>query len=184
MSYYIYKDKAFLEVDGKILPLILYADSSVTACDNSRKHPAHWYIQTFGCEPALLVDKKTYQDAADKEVQSRINWLDENYPDGNHGLESYNPYGDTYRGNGRLRGMKSFYSAKRTIPAEEYLSSHRFSVSLHPRDIKENKNKETQRFFITNLEDLREMDNWYRNYREKYPDDVIYIGVHGLPGED
>lgn len=183
MSYYMYKDKKFIETpDGKILPLILVADSCVT--DGTRKHPAHWCIQTLGCEAALLVDKKLFQEAADKEVQSRIDWLDKNYPDSMHGLDDYNPYCDTYRGNSKIRGMKSFLSAKRTISAEEFLSFNRFSVSLQPRDTKKEKNKETQRFFITNLDDLKALDRWYRKHREEYPDDVIYIGVRGLPGED
>lgn len=178
MSHYIYKEKAFLEMpNGNILPLILYADSSVTGM-SGRNHPAHWFIQTLGCEPGLVVDKKLYQKAADEAVQSRLDWLKEHYPDEDHSLDSYNPYGDTYRGNGKIRGMKSFLSAKRNISAEEYLRRNCFSVYLKPN------NSENMSFYITDIDDIQRMDDWYRQYRKDYPDKMVYISVHGLPGED
>lgn len=183
MSHYIYKDKKFLEIDGKILPLILYADSSVTE-GYSRRHPAHWFIDTRDCEPALLVDKELFQKAADKAVQDRIDWLLKNYPDSTPTLDSYNPYGDTYRGNSRIRGMKSFYSTKRTLSAEDFLKNNAFSVKLEPCD----KNYRTLEgyekyysFYITTVDDLFHMDKWYREFRELNPDALICIGVSGLP---
>lgn len=182
MSHYIYKDKKFLEINGKILPLILYADSSVTE-GYSRKHPAHWFIDTLSAEPALLIDKELYQKAANEKVQSRIDWLKKNYPDSNPDLDSYNPFGDTYRGNGKLRGMKSFLSCKRTVSAEDFLRREAFSVRLEPCDKHYKKLEGYEKrysFYITSTEDIIHMDEWYRELRKLNPEALICISVHGL----
>ena len=179
MSYWIYKDKKFLEIDGKVLPLILYADSAVTAWDNPRRHPAHWWIQTFG-EPALLIDKDVFKSKGLEKVQERLDWLNKNYPEEEHSLDSYNPYGDTYRGNGRLRGMKSFYSARNTISPETFFSRYRFTINLEPTD----KQVKGEFFAIQDEKDVLRADEWFRKFREKHPEMPCYISVHGLPGED
>lgn len=179
MSYWIYKDKKFLEIDGKILALFLIADSSISAWDNSRRHPAHWWIETFDL-PALLIEKDIFHKKGLECVQECLDWLNKNYPDVEHSLDSYNPYGDTYRGNGRIRGMKSFYSTRNTIPAEEFLYRYHFCLYLTPKD----KKIEKGFFVIQKAEDLLSADKWFRNFRKQYPNTPCYISVRGLPGED
>ena len=183
MSYYMYKEKQFLEIDGKILPLIRYADSSVTD-GYSRKHPSWWFIYTLDAEPALLIDKKLYQETAERKVQERIDWLNKHYPNDEHSLDSYNPYGDTYRGNGKLRGMKSFLSCKRTVSAEDFLKKEAFSVRLEPCD-KYGKQldgyEKSYSFYITSVDDVLQMDKWYREFRELNTEASVCIGVYGLP---
>lgn len=179
MSHWIYKEKKFLEIDGKILPLVLIADSSVTCWENPRKHPAHWWIQTFD-EPSLLIEKSVYQEHGIKAVQERIDWLTKYEPEKEHSFDSWNPYGDTYRGNGRIRGMKSFYSVRNTILPEKFFSRYRFTINLEPTD----KQVKGEFFAIQSIEDVLHADEWFRNFREQYPDMPCYISVRGLPGED
>lgn len=82
MSHYIYKKKKFLEIpDGRILPLCLYADSSVTSTnyDSHRRphsfHPKSWCINTFSSEEGILIDKNKFQEYVKEAYEQEMNCL-------------------------------------------------------------------------------------------------------------
>ena len=43
MSYFMYKQKKFIDAGDKFLPLVLVADSGITDIFG-RSHPTHWKI--------------------------------------------------------------------------------------------------------------------------------------------
>lgn len=190
MSHYIYKKKAFLETNnGKILPLCLYADSSITSKTYDRfgrchyYHPRSWCVNTLSIG-GLLVDKNLFNEVAKKEYEDELKSL-QRYIDKSESTgrkadgESYSYYGTVYPGGGKMKNMKSFYSTRRTVPVEEFLKNHNFSLKIESYDTKTFKTIKQETVFIRTENDLIYAQEVYEKLKEKYG--YICIGVYGLP---
>lgn len=194
MSHYIYKKKAFIELgDGRILPLCLYADSSISSYNFDRLgrkhyfHPKSWGINTMGAEPKLLVDKQKFNDAVKKAYEKEMDLIrgfiskyepDREEPD----KESYNYFGNVYPSGRRMKHMKSFYSTRNTVPVEEFLKSNQFCISIAGYNPKDFRDIEKETVHISSVGDLIRADEVYMDIRSR--NGHMCIGIYGLDGAD
>lgn len=195
MSHYIYKKKAFVELDdGRILPLCLYADSSISDYNYDRHgrkhwfHPKSWCINTLGAEHGLLIGKKAFNDAViqayESEMQSLKEFRDKYDPEAKEpDSNSYSYYGTVYPSGGKMKHMKYFYSTKRTIPAEKFLKKNSFSINISVYDPKDYRTVEEQEVLISTANDIIRAQQVYEELRGR-TDGYMCIGVYGLDGAD
>ncbi len=195
MSHYIYKKKAFIELpDGRMLPLCLYADSSISDYHydmHGRKHwfhPKSWCVNTMGAGGGILVKKQEFHDAVkqayEKEMQYLRGYRDKYDPEaGNPDGDSYSYYGTVYPGGGKMKHMKSFYSTRRTIPAEKFLRENRFSIRIMIYEPKSFKTVEEQHVFISTVDDLIRAEEVYGELCKKASGHMC-VGIYGLDGAD
>lgn len=191
MSHYIYKKKKFLELpDGRILPLCLYADSSVTSNTYDRygrRHeynPRSWCIHTMNAKKGILIDKQEFKRLAEEAYNQEMNSLREyrkkyvpekGEPDG----DSYCYYGTVYPAGRRMKDMKSFYSVRRTIPAEEFLATNRFSINISLYDSSTFETLKTETIHIKTVYDLVYAENVYEDMFNNKTGGIC-TGISGL----
>lgn len=82
-----------------------------------------------------------------------------------------------------MKHMKSFYSTRRTIPAEEFLRENRFSIHISVYDPKDYKTIEEHNVPISAVRDLIKAEQIYKELRSR-ADGRICLGVYGLEGAD
>lgn len=190
MSYNMYKDKRFLELpDGKVLPLVYYADSSITQTgytSSGRKyefHPYHWVLDTRGITGSLFVDKKEYAEAVEKDIQEQMKYnLEFNLRLGNSNycptMDSDTCYGNRYRGNRSYKAMKSFYSTRKTLNAEEFISKNPFDIEISSYSITTYNTQDRISCQITDLQSLYETEKVYQEKRELIDEKTgICVGI-------
>lgn len=195
MSHYIYKKKAFVELpDGRILPLCLYADSSIsdyTYDRHGRKHwfhPKSWCVNTMSAVHGIIIDKEAFNKAVkevyERELQSLKAYRDKyepsaKEPDG----DSYSYYGTVYPSGRKMKHMKSFYSTRNTIPAEKFLAGNRFSIRIMIYEPKSYKTVEEQTVFVSTEDDLIRAEKVYKELCKKASGHIC-VGIYGLDGAD
>ena len=195
MSHYIYKKKKFLELpDGRILPLCLSADSSLTSKVYDRYgrghyfHPKSWCINTFSRERGILIDKQDFNNAVMQAYEEELECIrkcknrnaEQNYePD----EEFYGYYGTVYPAGRKMKHMKSFYSTRRTIPAETFLKENKFDIYVSVYDPNNYKTIAHQTVTISTVDDIIKAEQIYEELHSK-SDGHMCLGILGLAGAD
>lgn len=190
MSYNMYRRKIWVETsDRRILPLCQYADSSLYDCD-TRSHPKSWCLYNLRTNH-VLVPKQEFITAGKRAYEEQISYMREciqKYgPDhmiGHEpGPESYNYFGTTYPGGGKLKHMRAFLAARKTVPVDEFLCQYpNVTITLEP--IRPNSYDGYEKILIelTSEEKIMEMEEIYQSLRKKYPSaSYVCIGVRGMP---
>lgn len=186
MSHYIYKKKLYLESSkGDILPLALYADSSIRNQDMSYNY--HWCINNICCS-GLIAGIQNFKEKAEELYRKEIRKLEEfqkNYDTDDNtpcGPESYTYYGNSYPGGRKMKHMKAFYSVKKTIPMQEFLQKpeNHFCINLSVYDPKTFQTLVTEQVAISGEVDVYKAQEMYQGLRSRYPHCEITIGVNGL----
>ena len=193
MSHYMYRQKYMVETeDGYVLPLVKYADSSVTIGHGRNEyHPCHWAVLNLG-NNSLLVKKDEWQKLVQQEYDRQIELLtdfDKRYGDtygrsGPIGPDSRNYGGDTYPGGSRLKNMRAFLSARRTISVQEFFNrTLGCSISLgalKPNSWDYYEDSKVEVYLNSELSFL-ELEEKYQETRKAYPNArSIVVGVTGL----
>lgn len=114
MSYYSYRKKCYIEVNGLIFPLVKYADSSVRTWNG--KWDYHWCHFNITDQQCLLISKENWEKARQERVEWDLEQLrsctwNEKEPD----MESYNYAGNTYPGGSRIKHLRNFLSIRKLI---------------------------------------------------------------------
>lgn len=120
MSYYSYRKKCYIEVNGLIFPLVKYADSSVRTWNG--KWDYHWCHFNITDQQCLLISKENWEKARQERVEWDLEQLrsctwNEKEPD----MESYNYAGNTYPGGSRIKHLRNFLSIRKLIRFEVFL---------------------------------------------------------------
>lgn len=195
MSHYIYKRKAFLAVpDGRIVPLCLYADSSLTDTRYDRHgrphyfHPKSWCINTLSAEYGILISRQDFSSAVERAYQKEMDCIREcragsETPPCEPSGESYSYYGTVYPSGRKMKHMKAFYSVRHTIPAEQFLQENRFDIHISVYNPKDYKTIETQTVTINTAVDLVRAEQLYEELHGR-ADGKMCLGVYGLEGAD
>lgn len=195
MSHYIYKKKAFIEMpDGRIVPLCLYADSSLADTKYDRHgrphyfHPKSWCINTLDAEQGIIISKEDFHNAVERAYQKEMDCIrecrsgSETSPCELSG-ESEGYYGTVYPSGRKMKHMKSFYSARHTIPAEEFLQENRFDIHISIYNPKSYKTIEKQTVTVHTVDDLIRAEQLYEELRSR-SDAHMCLGIYGLEGAD
>lgn len=125
MSHTMFRQKAFaVTSDNIIIPLARYADSSLTRGHGRHEYHPTWWMFLSIVPGVLFPQKDAWVAAAQKEYDEQIAKLTEyeksDFGSGKPvGPDSYNYYGTTYPGGGKLKNMKSFMSVRRCMPFSE-----------------------------------------------------------------
>lgn len=195
MSHYIYKKKAFIEIpDGRIMPLCLYADSSITDKRFDRYgrghyfHPKSWFINTFSSNYGVLIDKQEFNKLVKESYESEMNALmefrDKYSPtEEEPNDESYSYYGTIYPGGRKMKHMRYFYSTKHTIPAKEFLSKNTFYIRISVFNPTNFETIESKSFMIKTVDDIIYAEEYFEILKAKNIGRMC-LGVRGLDGED
>ena len=191
MSHYIYKKKAFLEIpNGRIVPLCLYADSSLTDVKYDRYgrphyfHPKSWCINTLNAEYGVLISKEDFHKAVEQAYQAEMDCIkkcrsgSETLPSG----ESYSYYGTVYPSGRKMKHMKAFYSTRHTIPAEQFLKENRFDIYISIYNPKDYKTIEKHTVMISVIDDLIKAEQVYEEIHSR-ADGKMCLGVYGLKAD-
>ena len=189
MSHYIYKKKKFLEIpDGRIMPLCLCADSSITSTSGHYCHPKSWCINTFCSKNGILIEKMKFQELVKEAYEQEMNHLKEYWnkykpsePEPNE--ESIGYYGTVYPAGRKMKHMKSFYSTRRTIPAETFLKENKFDIYVSSYDPNNYKTIAHQTVTICTVDDIIKAEQIYEELHSKF-DGHMCIGIRGLAGSD
>ncbi len=135
MSHYMYTNKKIMVTsDNRVFFLCEVADSSVTDWTR-RKHPKHWTVITFDeCTKSLLMPKDKYTAQVGKmyrdEIKTMQNYYDSCGENKRATALTNNYSGNTYRGSRKIGEMKSFFSARMAIPAEEFFKDNFVTMTL------------------------------------------------------
>lgn len=183
MSHYIFTDKKFIRLsNGKILPLCMCADSSVT--NRTGGHPKSWMI--FMMMPdSLLVTKEYAMEKQKEAVDIQLKHLQE-YNDkffngekiGSDLKKLSNYYGDTYNGCRSVAAMKSFYSVRRLKDADSFFQKFLMEIRISAYDRDTFDNRTTKRIMVQNEDDLIRADAVYADMeKNKGKKEHICIGV-------
>ena len=196
MSHYIYKKKAFLEIpDGRILPLCLYADSSVTDVKYDRHgrphyfHPKSWCINTLNAEQGILISKEDFHKSVEQAYQEEIDCIRKCRSGSDTPLcepfgECYGYFGTVYPSGRKMKHMKSFYSTRHTIPAEQFLQENRFDIHISIYNPKDYKTIEKKTVMINGIDDLIRAEQIYEELLHSRADGKMCLGIYGLHGTD
>lgn len=191
MSHYIYKRKAFIEIpDGRIVPLCLYADSSLTDTkyDRHRRphyfHPQSWCINTLNAEYGILISREDFHHAVERAYRKEMEYIRECRTGSGTGHcepsgESYSYYGTVYPSGRKMKHMKSFYSTRHTIPAGQFLQENRFDIQISVYNPKDYKTMEEQTVRIQAAADLIRAEQVYEELHDR-ADGKMCLGVYGL----
>lgn len=181
MSYYLYKEKKYVSVDGKIFPLVKYADSSIRNWEGKRDY--HWTIYNI-VNMGILADPKEWEEerkaAIEKEFEllQACKWIEDPIT-----LDSTNYCGNSYPGGYKIRNKRAFLSAKKTIPLETLLAQNfgPFAIDLKIYDKSSYKTQNSESFLIRTNEDLIQADARYKEVHDSLSDELgICLGVSGL----
>lgn len=195
MSHYSYKKKAFLGLPNNlILPLCLYADSSLTTNTYDRHgrkhtlHPKHWCVNTLGLG-GILVDKQKFDEEVNAAYEREMQHLEEfrlthepHRPKADKDSRSY--YGTVYPSGGKMKDMKSFYSTKHLIDAEDFVSKNHFNITISTYDTKTYNTIHKRGVYIDSVEAILKAHESYIEMKNNFPNEGICIGVYGLEGSD
>lgn len=186
MSHYSYKRKLWLETSkGDLLPLALYADSSVRNAEGG--YVWNWCIYNLGLG-GILINKEKFKEKAEEEYQNEIDRLTDYELKYNGevksdiGPESYSYYGTRYPGGGKLKNMKSFHSVKNTIPLDEFLQNpeYHFTVSISAYDTKNYRTVYEESVRIVDEQAAYEAQTTYEKIKKEYPQCGLCLGIYGL----
>lgn len=183
MSYYMFTDKKFIRLsNGKILPLCMCADSSVT--NRTGGHPKSWMI-FMKMPESLLVTKEYALEQQETDVNKQLECLQE-YNDkfrdgekiGNDLKKIQNYYGDTYNGSRSVAAMKSFYSVRRLKDADSFFQRFFLEIQILTYDKLNFTEKAAQSIIVRNEEQLVHADAVYADAeRKKGENEHTGIGV-------
>lgn len=194
MSHYMYKKKIFAKTsDGYIVPIVCYADSSLTTYGVDRRGrryeycPTYWAIMESGTDDLFVkrdVWEKTAKEAYDDQVAKLTEYYKEFHPGTSVSPESENYYGTSYLGGKKLKNMRSFFSVRRAMPFEEFHRKYpdavvSLTVVLPPNEGK----RQTVDVDIPLAEetDVAGAVATYRQLRANYPDlRYISVGIRGV----
>lgn len=192
MSHYIYRKKAFIEIpDGRIVPLCLYADSSLSDRKFDRLgrphyfHPKSWCINTLNAEYGILISKEDFRNAVEQAYQEEMDCIRKCRSGSGTPLsgELYSYYGTVYPSGRKMKHMKAFYSARHTIPAEQFLQENRFDIHISVYNPKDYKTIEKQTVMINTADDLIRAEQIYEELHSR-ADGKMCLGICGLKGAD
>lgn len=189
MSHYTYHKKYMVEIeDGRVLPLALYSDSSVTiGRGRYERHPVSACVLNLG-NHGLLVDKEEWKGLLQQELDRQFELLtafEEKYGSGRKvTLDSTNYGGNVYPGGRKLKNLRAFFSVRRTISIEEFLrrtggcSVYFYALKPKSWDAYEGSKVDV---FLRDNDSFVEAENKYQEIRRKFPsDNHMVVGLTGL----
>lgn len=181
MSYYIFKKKRIVSVDGKIFALANYADSSVRGWDGKRVYD--WGVYNI-VQPGIFADPMTWEKertaAIEEEFKklSECRWITDPIT-----LDSTNYCGNSYPGGSKIRNKKSFLSIRNKISLQDLIYENHgpFSITLNVYSKKSYGTKNSQSFLIKTEQDLILADEKYHEIAKDLSDEFgISLGFSGL----
>lgn len=182
MSYYSYKKKCYIDMNGMIFPLVKYADSSVRTWDG--KWDYHWCHFNITDQQRLLIPKDEWEKAKEDRIEWDLDrlrscsWI-EKEPD----MESYNYAGNTYPGGSRIKHLRNFLSTRKLIRFEDFLMENHggFRIVVKYYDAKTFEDKKTQSYQIDSEEDLIKADLKFQKFAAEKPKFCgICVGICGI----
>lgn len=186
MSHYSYKRKLWLETPkGDLLPLALYADSSVRNAEGG--YVWNWCIYNLGLG-GILINKEKFKEKAEEIYRDEIDRLIDyelkynGKVRSNIGPESDSYYGTKYPGGGKFKNMRSFHSVKKTTSMSTWLQSigHHFSINVSIYDKDTYKTVDSKEIRITCEQDAYDAQAVYDQMKVKRPQCGLCLGIYGL----
>lgn len=185
MSHYSYKRKLWLETSkGDLLPLALYADSSVRNSEGG--YVWNWCIYNLGFS-GILINKEKFKEKAEEVYRDEIDRLIDyelkynGEVRSNIGPESDSYYGTKYPGGGKLKNMRSFHSVKKTIPLGTWLQNgHRFTIIISVYDKDTYRTVDSKEIWITCEQDVYDAQAIYDEMKVRWPQCGMCLGVAGM----
>ena len=184
MSYFMYKQKKFIDAGDKFPPLVLVADSGITDIFG-RSHPTHWKIYNITKEEGLLLDKENWKKESESIIKRELEMLKKFHDK----YESYMPEpsmesktcsGNSYPGGKKLKHFKSFLSIRRLTSVEDFAAWNErgFLITASYYDKSAMRSGEKETYFIDDLPSLIEADRKYRKFASKRPENrIMFVDV-------
>lgn len=182
MSYYSYRKKCYIEVNGLIFPLVKYADSSVRTWNG--KWDYHWCHFNITDQQRLLISKADWEKAKKDQIEWNLkrlracSWI-ETEPD----MESYNYAGNTYPGGSRIKHLRNFLSTRKTVKFDDFLVENHggFRIEAKYYDQKTFVDQNTESYQINSEDDLIKADLKFQKFAAKKPKFCsICVGIYGI----
>lgn len=182
MSYYSYKKKCYIDMNGMIFPLVKYADSSVRTWDG--KWDYHWCHFNITDQQRLLIPKDEWEKAKEDRIEWDLDrlrscsWI-EKEPD----MESYNYAGNTYPGGSRIKHLRNFLSTRKLVKLNDFLAENHggFHIKVKYYDQKTFDDQKTESYQINSEDDLIKADLKFQKFAAEKPKFCgICIGICGI----
>lgn len=188
MSYYIFRKKLFIEVqEEKIMPLVLYSDSSTRYCDTGL-HPSTWCINDITGGGRLLVPKHEFEKAREEMLKEELKRLNEFYS--RHepekmpaNKESWLYSGNSYPGGRKVKNMYYFFSTRNTVSPDYFFARNRsgFEIEAFYYDRSNFKHVQNQKYLIRCEEDMLDADQRYQDFFRTKPEQYgMSLGVSSI----
>lgn len=182
MSYYSYRKKCYIDVNGLIFPLVKYADSSVRTVEG--KWDYNWCHFNITDQQSLLISIKDWIKAKDERIEWDLEQLRLSpFTIGEPDMESFNYSGNAYPGGSRIKHLRNFLSIRKLIRFEDFLMENHggFRIVVKYYDAKTFEDKKTQSYQIDSEEDLIKADLKFQKFAAEKPKFCgICVGICGI----